>query len=145
MSDEIRIKFLEKSLDINHGLRNAFDYKANFLLAISGIIFTLASASGLKTLQILAALSAILCIMAIVLPARKIGTNSGLLCWWGLKNKSFATYQKEVNEISSEEKMILEYQKEIYFLYHSSIRHKSNLLKLASAVLVIAFFYYLIV
>jgi len=145
MSDEINIKFLEKSLDINHGLRNAFDYKANFLLAVSGIIFTIATASDLKILQIFSALSAILCIMSIVLPLRRIGKNSGLLCWWGLKNKSFETYQKEVEEINSVDKVILEYQKEIYYLYQNSIRYKILFLKLSSFLLLAAFVYYLII
>lgn len=143
MSEEIRIKFLEKSLDINHGLRNAFDYKANFLLAISGIIFTLSTANHLKPLQIMSALSAMLCILSIILPQRRIKTD-GLLCWWGLKGKSFDDYKNQVNEIDSETKLADEYQKEIYQLYKNSIKYKSLYLKLASLVLLLAFIYYLL-
>lgn len=143
MPQDIKLKFLEKSLEINHSLRNAFDVKANFLLAISGIIFTLSTANYLKPLQVMSALSAILCILSIVLPQRQIKTN-GLLCWWGLRGKSFDDYKQQVSEIDSEAKLVDEYQTEIYQLYKNSIKHKSLYIKLASLVLLLAFVYYIL-
>lgn len=144
MSDEIKLRFLEKSLDINYGLRNAFDYKANFLLAVSGIIFTLSTSSHLKLLQILSAVSALLCILAIVQPHRKVKPSGGLLCWWGLRDKSLENYKKEIINLDTNDKVIEQYEAEIYDLYQNSIKYKNLFIKLASFVLMLAFLYYLL-
>jgi hypothetical protein len=144
MENDIKIKFLEKSIDINHALRNSLDYKANFLLAISGIMFTLAISAKIDALIVLSGMAAILCILSISLPFRKINKKNSLLCWWGISNKTFDEYDEAVEEIKSEDDLILEYKKEIYFLYFQSIKFKNKLLKFSSLILLSTFVLYIL-
>lgn len=144
MENDIKIKFLEKSIEINHSLRNALDYKANFLLAISGIMFTLAISAKTDMLIVLSGLAAILCILSISLPFRKINKENSILCWWGISSKTFEEYNKAVEKIDTEENLISEYKKEVYFLYHQSIKLKNFFLKSASLVLLFTFILYIV-
>lgn len=133
-----KVKFLEESLHLNHNLRTALDYKANFLLATSGVILALSVPSYNLILIIFSSLSAIFCILAIDSPFRKVKDNSHL-CWWGIKNKNFVEYKKICDQINSEDDLIKEYQIEIYNLFQNSIKNKLIFIRLSAIFLLIAF------
>lgn len=89
-SNEIRIHFLEKSLDTIHSLRDSYDRKASFLLSVSGIIFALAMVKWpdwpYVILTVFSLVSFICCIYAVVLPYRpKTPESRNIFCWWGGK------------------------------------------------------------
>lgn len=138
------INFLRDSLVHHRDLKNALDQKASFLLALSGVIFSL-SVGRLEKMQflVLAAgsfITVILAIFVVFLPFRgKIKEKFGLMCWWGFSNKNFNQYKDELNRVfNSDEEISTEYMKEIWNLTNYSLKPKTKILKWASFILVVA-------
>ena len=131
----MKLRFLEKSLETVHSLRNAHDYKANILLGISGAML-LFSITEYNFLALFSLFSAIFCIMVITLPQRSLRKNpltKNIFCWWGIKNLKYPEYLEYIKKkINNEEDLILEYTKEIYALSRNSLRYKSIFIKLAT-------------
>lgn len=137
------INFLRESLAHHRDLRNALDHKASFLLAISGVIFTL-SIGRLQEIQfcvlgISALLAAILSVFTIFSPFRKgVKKKFGLMCWWGFSEKSFEQYKDELEKVfTSDEAILREYMKEIWNLGHYSLEPKTRLLQWSSLILIL--------
>ena len=137
------INFLRESLAHHRDLRNALDHKASFLLAISGVIFTL-SVGRLQEMQFLvlgigALLAAILSVLTIFSPFRKgVRKKFGLMCWWGFSEKSFEQYKEELDKVfTSDEEIIREFMKEIWNLGRYSLEPKTRLLRWASLILIL--------
>lgn len=135
--NEIKIKFLEESIRLNHNLRNAIDYKANFLLAMSGAVLLFSFTLNDTYFSILAGFATIASIVAIGYPFTH-RTKSSNLCWWGIKKtNNFENYKKNIDKINSEAELINEYEKEIFSLYQNSIRPKLFSVRVATFSLLI--------
>jgi hypothetical protein len=143
--NEIKVRFLEKSLETMHALRDAHDRKASFLLSVSGIIFALSLTKYPEVpyviLTIFSLISFVACIYAIVLPYRpKTPEGRNIFCWWGVKGKSYDEYFNKIkSDINNPEDLIREYSKEIYSLYYNSLRYKSVLNIISGISLLIGF------
>jgi len=144
MQKQTQMHFLEKSLEATHNLRTAFDNKASFLLAISGILFVLSvgkmDTAPFAIMAVFSLASAIFCIFSITLPVRSFSeqTKDSLFCYWGIKKMSYQEYTKQLkSRIKTDDDVIKQYTQEIYSLYHNSIRYKLLFIKLAGIYLLV--------
>jgi len=138
MFNEAKITFLEKSISVNHSLRDGMDNKANFLLAVASVLMAFSLPGGSVFTIVFSFVAVFFCVLAIL--GFRFGKiqNKSLVCWWGLKGKSFEEYKEAIDGIKTEEDLILEYEKEIYSLFRSSIRLKMIFVKIAAVSLILA-------
>lgn len=139
--NENTITFLRDSLNHHYNIRNSLDQKASFLVAISAIIFSL-SVGHLEEVQFLilaitSFFAVFLSIMVTFMPFRRRSKKGfGLMCWWGFSDKEFDHYDGGLEEVfSSDERIAQEYKKEIWNLVNYSIKPKTQILKVASLIL----------
>jgi hypothetical protein len=139
------LDFLKTALNHQIFIHNSLDSKASWLLGISGVLFVL-SLSHLdlpvfKWIAVFSLLSALFNIWAISFPfkyERRQGFS--FLCWKGFRRLNFVEYQKEADAIiGDEQRMIIEYEKEIHSLSEHSIKPKSRLIRWGSVCLTISF------
>lgn len=140
--DEKIFNYLRDSLAHNRDVKNALDNKASLLLAISGAIFTLSIANinrpTFTTLAIFMAAVIMLCVWSVFLPQRdKTKVKKGFFCWWGYDMKNFDEYKNNLNEIFAQpDKILDEYETEIWNIVNFSIKLKTKTLKAASLLFV---------
>lgn len=147
-----RIDVLQDSLRHQLEIKKGLEQKASFLTALSGVMvgFSVGRLDGLefRVLAVTGFLTVVLSILSVFLQYRGPGGRGSLLCWWGFPRKE-ADYRQSLNKVlENETKIVGEYEKEIWALSAYSIRPKTNLLTMASTVLlgglVVSFILFLI-
>jgi len=112
-----KIIFLREFLNHQQDIKNILNHKASFVIAISGIIFTLSLGKmdqlPFLILAISSFFSTLLSIFIIRFPFHsKTETKFNMIGYWGFSKKSYDEYKKGIIEISkSDDKIAREYIK----------------------------------
>ncbi|MFN3301469.1 MAG: Pycsar system effector family protein [Patescibacteria group bacterium] len=135
-----QLRFIRDAYLHQREQRTIFDNKASFLMGISGVIFALSMGRiekvGFLIISLFALLALVLSVWAVSYPLPRPKNVFSLLCWSGFRGMKDHEYEEKIKEvISSDEKIVQEYLKEIYAIAKYSIEPKARLVKLASFIL----------
>ncbi len=139
----LSLEFLRESLRFNQDYKESLDHKASFLLGIASVVLVLSfnniEKPGFLVVAVGALLSSIFSIWVISFPFRK--THRGkfsLMCAWGFDHLTESEYNRQLDQIMSEEQSIIKtYKQEIFALSEYSIKIKLHFIKLASFALTV--------
>lgn len=121
--------------------RTVFDNKASFLVGVSGVIFAISASKaqqmGFLFIAFFSLLTMVLSIWTISSPFHRAGKGVfSFLCWSGFQGMKDEEYEKNMmGLISSDEKMVHEYLKEIEAISRYSIEPKAKLVRFAGIIL----------